>query len=270
MSARTVALAFALAHGLASCRAEATPPEHDPFARLQAAADEEVDIDEHVVHALWERAVGDLETERRRLAAAYQAAPDARGRAAIRDQASRLLVRAIRDDLAPQWLGMPWGLGRNSTATRPFEPGHVVGCSYFVGSILRGAGFRLHDRFKLAQAAALIIQRSLVRPGAKVHRYTSIPPAELAARVAALGDGVYVIGLDVHVGFVVVRGPDVRFVHASYTGARVVTDEPLATAAAIANSRPRGYFVSPLVVDDGPADDWLVERWLAAAPVGPR
>ena len=32
------------------------------------------------------------------------------------------------------------------------------------------------------------------------------------------------------------RGGDVRFVHASYTGDRVVTDEPLATAQAMANA----------------------------------
>lgn len=115
---------------------------------------------------------------------------------------------------------------------------------------LRGIGFRLHDRFKLGQAAALDIQRSLIGAGGKVHRFLSIAPADLATRIAALGD-------------------DVRFVHASYTGDRVVTDEPLATAAAILNSQPKGYFVSPIVVTRGGADDWLVERWLTGAAVGP-
>lgn len=183
--------------------------------------------------------------------------------------ASRFLVATLVDRLVPPWLGMPWGLGRDSTATRPHQPGKTIACSYFVGAVLQGAGFTLRDRFRLGQAAALVIQRSLVGGAGKVHRFLSIPPAELATRLAALDDGVYIIGLDVHVGLVVVRGDEVRFVHASYTGDQVVTDEPLATAAAIARSRPRGYFVSPLVTTQGVADDWLVERWLEGDPVGP-
>jgi hypothetical protein len=138
----------------------------------------------------------------------------------------------------------------------------TVGCSYFVTSVLQGAGVRLDNRYRFAQAPALDIQRSLIGGTGKVHRFTSIPPAELATRIAALGDGLYLIGLDVHVGFVVVRGDDVRFVHASYTGKQQVSDEDLATARAIARSQTAGYFVSPVIVRDGAADDWLVTRWL--------
>lgn len=219
--------------------------------------------------ATWDDTVAEIARERTRLAAAWRAADSATERARVRDRASRYLVDAITTRLVPPWLGMPWGMGRDSTATRPHEDGKRISCSYFVGAILQGADFRLANRFRLGQAAALIIQRSLVGAPGKVHRYLSIPPADLAARVRALGDGVYVIGLDVHVGLVVVRGDDVRFVHASYTGDQVVSDEPLADALAIARSQPRGYFVSPLVTAAGAADDWLIERWLAGDEVGP-
>jgi hypothetical protein len=100
-----------------------------------------------------------------------------------------------------------------------------------------------------------------------VHRYLSIPPAELAEHVAALGDGLYLIGLANHVGFVVVDGDEVRFVHASYTGAQVVSNEPLADAVAIAQSQPRGYFISPVVVRAAGENDWLVTAWLAGDTV---
>ena len=49
-----------------------------------------------------------------------------------------------------------------------------------------------------------------------------------------------------------------------------MTSEPLATSPAIAASQPKGYFVSPLVTAAGAADDWLIERWLTGAAVGPR
>lgn len=227
------------------------------------------DADVGAVTAAWDQAVDDVAGERARLGAAWRAATTPAERAAVRDRASRYLAGAMIGRLMPPWLGMPWGLGRDSTATRPHQPGKTIACSYFVGAVLQGAGFQLRDRFRLGQAAALIIQRSLVGGAGKVHRFLSIPPAELAARLATLDDGLYVIGLDVHVGFVVVRGDEVRFVHASYTDDQVVSDEALVAAGAIARSQPRGYFVSPVVTFAGAADDWLIERWLEGDPVGP-
>jgi hypothetical protein len=236
--------------------ARSDPPEHGA-----------VDVED--VTAAWDEAVDGIASQRARFAADWRKATTPAERAAVRDRASRYLSAAITEELLPPWLGMPWGLGKNSTATRPFQSGKTIACSYFVGAVLQGAGFELRDRFRLGQAAAINIQKSLVGGAGRVHRFLSIPPADLAAQLAALDDGLYVIGLDVHVGLVVVHGSDVRFVHASYTGDQVVTNEPLATAQAIANSQRRGYFVSPIVTATGAADDWLVERWLEGDPVGP-
>lgn len=245
------------------------PASSQPARAQPATAAVDAAIDTAARGAQWDRSVAALATTRAALATAWKRAATAEERAAVRDRASAMLWTTIADELAPAWFGMAWGMGRNSTATRPFAPDQTISCSYFVGAVLGGAGFTLHDRFKLGQAAALHIQQALVgRPG-KVHRFLSIPPADLATRIAKLGDGVYLIGLANHVGLVVVRGADVRFVHASYLGAAVVTSEELATSPAIAASQPKGYFVSPLVTAAGPADDWLVEQWLTGAAVGP-
>jgi hypothetical protein len=204
--------------------------------------------------AAFDRAVQRLEARRVALAGAYARAPGAAARARVRAAARTAVVRAITDELAPAWIGTPWGLGHNSTARRPHEPGKTVGCGYFVAGVLENAGLRLDTRVRFAQAAALRLQRSLAP---RVHRYGSISPAELRTRVAALGDGLYVIGLNIHVGFVVVRGGAVRFVHASYTSPQTVVDEPLERAAAIAASQRAGYFVSPVFQDERLAEMWL-------------
>ena len=211
----------------------------------------------------WGVEVAAVALRRARLARRYRAAPDDVARRAVRREASAYLRRAIVRRLIPPWLGMPWGMGRDATAIRPHQPGMKISCSYFVGAILGGAGVHLADRFRFAQAPALVIQRAV---GGPIHRFLSISGDRLSAGIRALGDGVYLIGLDVHIGFVVVDGDDVRLVHASYTDHQVVTDEPLATAAAIAHSRHAGYFVSPVVVasDD---DDELVDRWLTGRPI---
>lgn len=198
-----------------------------------------------------------LADARSRLSRRYAAARDEAERAAIRAEARATFREAVIRRIVPAWLGMPWGLGKNSTANRPHAPGQTVACGYFVAAVLENAGLVLSSRFAYAQAPALAVQRALAPDPADLHRYFSIPGEALAAKIAGLGDGLYIIGLANHIGFVVVDGAEVRLVHASYTDGQVVTDEPLAPARAIANSRAKGYFVTPVMQDDRLADLWL-------------
>jgi hypothetical protein len=86
--------------------------------------------------------------------------------------------------------------------------------------------------------------------------------AQLTRRLLALGDGVYIVGLNIHTGFLVIHDGQVRVVHASYTPPQEVVDEPLDTSLVIAYSVRRGYVVTPLF-----ADDRLLDHWLAGRPV---
>jgi hypothetical protein len=204
-----------------------------------------------------------IEGRRNELAQRYRGATDDRARAQIRAEARAFLEATIVSDIFPAWLGTPWGTGANSTACVPHEPGKVVGCSYFLTAVLQNAGLRLESRARFAQAPSLWIQRALLPPAAHVVRFGSLPAPELRRRIAALGDGLYVVGLNYHVGFLVVRGDAVDVVHANYDVANpVVVREPLETSFVIAASRDAGYFVSPLF-----RDDRILELWLTGEPV---
>ena len=188
----------------------------------------------------------------------------------MRAEARSVALQAMREVVLPAWLGMPWGLGPSSTPTRPHQPDTVIACGYFVSSTLENLGLKLGTRFSFAQAPALHAQRSLAPAPRDLHVFFSIPGDELARKIAALGEGLYVIGLNNHIGFVDVRGAEVRIVHASYTGEQVVTDEPLATAEVIANSRAAGYFVTPLLQDDRLIEHWLRGEAVPLQTLGPR
>src|SRR5687768_14372234 len=144
--------------------------------------------------------VARIEAQRRQLSARYQRAP-ARDRPALLREARAFVVAAIIDQVFPAWMGTPWGLGAQSDASRPHQPGKVVGCSYFVTAVLQNAGLELESRRRFAQAPSLWIERALLPYGGRVHRFGSLAAADLRRRIAALGDGLYVIGLDYHVGF---------------------------------------------------------------------
>lgn len=212
--------------------------------------------------AAYEAALARVEARRVALGQRLAAADSGAAREEVRAEARAYVLAAMREVVFPAWMGMAWGLGPNSTPLRPHAAGTEIACGYFVSSVLENVGLRLGTRFTYAQAPALHAQRSLAPDKEDLHRFFSIPGDALARRIAALGEGIYVIGLNNHIGFVDVHGGQVNVVHASYTGAQVVTSEPLATAEVIDNSRAAGYFVTPLFQDDR-----LIDRWLRGESV---
>jgi hypothetical protein len=198
----------------------------------------------------------------RELGARYAAARGAAARSAIREEARRFVVETLVSQVFPAWMGMPSAGGSQATASLPHQPGMYISCSYFLTAALQNAGLVLAHRARFAQAPAAWIERALLPPGGQIHRYGNLAPEDLERRLVELGDGLYVVGLNIHVGFIVVRNRHARFVHSSYTPPGTVVDEPVVSSMAIALSRSKGYWVSPLF-----RDDRLVEMWLRRQPV---
>ena len=204
-----------------------------------------------------------VNARRAELAARYAAARGSRARSGIRDEARRFVVETLVSRIFPAWMGMPSGGGPQATASRPHEPGMYISCSYFLTAALQNAGLVLESRARFAQAPAAWIERALLPPGGQIHRYGNLSPEELEHKlVDDMGEGLYVVGLNIHVGFIVVRDGHARFVHSSYTPPGTVVSEPVASSMAIALSQSKGYWVSPLFKDDR-----IVEMWLRHQPV---
>ena len=203
-----------------------------------------------------------IAAHRSALGVRYAAARSARSRAEIRDEARRFVVGTLVSEIFPAWMGMPSGGGREATASMPHEPGMYISCSYFLTAALQNVGLVLESRARFAQAPAAWIEHALLPPGGQIHRFGNLSGAELEERLVALGDGLYVVGLNIHVGFIVVADGHARFVHSSYTPPGTVVDEPVVSSEAIALSRSKGYWVSPLFKDDR-----IVEMWLRRQPV---
>jgi hypothetical protein len=74
--------------------------------------------------------------------------------------------------------------------------------------------------------------------------------------VREMGPGLFIIGLDFHVGFLIQTDTDLRFVHASYETETVV-DESAAEAMPITSSK---YRVVGKLLTDSNIEDWLDGR----------
>ena len=210
----------------------------------------------------YNRVLEQIVAHRAELGARYAAAHGPRARAAIRVEARRYIVDTLVSQVFPAWMGMPSGGGPQATASLPHEPGMYISCSYFLTAALQNAGLVLESRARFSQAPAAWIERALLPPGGQIHRYGNLSAEELEQRLVGLGEGLYVVGLNIHVGFIVVRDGHAWFVHSSYTPPGTVVNEPLTSSMAIDLSRRKGYWVSPLFQDDR-----IVELWLRHQPV---
>ena len=163
-------------------------------------------------------------------------------------QAHEALAHAVMD-LLPTWEGPPWAM--NGTTEVPGE-GRVA-CGYLVSTVLRDVGLPV-ERVRLAQQGAEDIIRTLSDERV-VRRYRGVAVSEVLQEHEA--DGVYVVGLDWHVGLLVVADGEQTFCHASRSAARQVVCERAAEARSL---RSRYTVVGAL-------SRRALESWLTGEPL---
>lgn len=172
----------------------------------------------------------------------------ANGSDATLKAARKCVLSHLSKDLFPQWYGTDWDFNGITQVPRKGQ----IACGYFVSTLLRDVGFRV-ERARMAQQASLYIIRSL-SPSEHRKDWSRIGTEEFAKRVGALPEGLFVVGLDIHTGFILHDDQGVWFVHASYGDPSVVVKEKAAESAVLAQSN---RFVLGRV-----DNDWLLKKWL--------
>jgi hypothetical protein len=166
---------------------------------------------------------------------------------------TRTFLEVLLPSMMRCWLGTPWDF--NGTAECPGDG--KIACGYFVATVLRDAGFRI-DRYKLAKQPSQKIIRTFLPRKAFIFR-VGVPYEKFAAEARTFEPGVHIIGLDTHVGFLVVRNGSFRFIHSSGSHPWCVVDEPKSKAAALARSNYR-------VLGNITSDPEVLRRWLLEKP----
>jgi hypothetical protein len=189
-----------------------------------------------------------LETQRLSLAKQWRASGS--GRATARRVARGAILAHLDAAAFPAWAGTKWGFYGTTTTPREGE----IACGYFVTTVLK-TGFKL-ERVVLAQQASAWLVKSVAR-GTEVTWLRYQTPKQVVDQVREkYGDGLYVVGFDLHVGFLRLDGPRAAFCHASYLAPGVVTcEDPLTSAAFFSDVHVVGE-----VLNDNLLDDWILGR----------
>ncbi len=157
--------------------------------------------------------------------------------------------QAVVKHIVPHWLGTAWAYSGVSQT-----PGKgAIACGYFVTTVLRDAGLPV-ARVKLAQLASEQMINSLVQPEF-IQRFSNVPLNLFLKQIKATGQGLYIIGLDNHTGFLYCHQNSIAFIHSSYVGKGGVQYEPAAGNIILNSSKYK-------VVGKISADDKQMMHWL--------
>lgn len=147
------------------------------------------------------------------------------------------------------WYGTKWDF--NGTTENPNEG--KIACGYFVTTTLRDIGVPI-NRVKMAQCASEEMINSLT--GKKyIYHFSSMSLADFEKKIKKKGNGLYVIGLDNHTGFVSISNEGNYFIHASGWFPFKVIKEILGKSSVLGKSK---YRVVGKISDDR---DFL-NKWL--------
>lgn len=196
----------------------------------------------------------EVEAERVSLASRYRQATSEVEKSRLVAQAREVITRSIYTEIFPSWYGTAWDF--NGTTETPGQG--KIACGYFVSTVLRDAGWRV-QRVRLAQQASENIILSLTTD-AYIKRFRRVEIGKFVKAVSDWGPGLYVVGLDIHVGFIVNTGNEVHFIHSSYIDPYAVVKERAMESKILAASQYR-------VIGRVSADDGFIVKWLLGTDV---
>lgn len=149
----------------------------------------------------------------------------------------------------PYWYGTSWDFTGTTETPRK---GHIA-CGYFVTTTLQHAGVKLH-RVKLAQCASEEMIRQLVAKE-NIHYLSQLSMEVFVNKLKHYGNGLYIIGLDNHTGFIWIDDNEASFIHASGWFPREVVKEALISSSVIQKSAYR--VVGKISDDEAFLNNWV-------------
>jgi hypothetical protein len=145
------------------------------------------------------------------------------------------LISTIVEKVIPCWYGTKWEFYGK---TRVPKEGSIA-CGYFVNTILSDVGFKVPiDTWSKLASETFIKKLS----SNNLKRFSNKDITDVIGYLLKEGDGLYIVGLDCHVGYVCVYKDNIQFIHSNYYNPSIgVMSEGIGTNNPLKNSRYRVF-----------------------------
>jgi hypothetical protein len=158
-------------------------------------------------------------------------------------------IQLLEKDFFNIWNGTQWDF---YGTTQVPQKGKIA-CGYFVTTVLRDMGVKI-DRVAMAETYSEKLIKTLIQPK-HIKKYVPFNLPNFVAEKQKEADNVYIVGLDNHVGFVIVENHQVWFLHSSVLQPGAVVKERADTSMAL-------QFNYYTVAGNLTADELFLETWI--------
>jgi hypothetical protein len=171
--------------------------------------------------------------------------------------AKALLEESIVNTIVPFWYGTEWDFyGHTATPQKG-----TIACGYFVSTVMEHCGFAV-NRYTVAQQAPL--HEALTwQMNDSIQIFETDYAGFSTTFKRSNPPGLYFVGLDCHVGFLLYRSGELFFIHSSYLDPLCVVVEQAGCSAPF-NATSR-YLVAKVSTNK-----WLIDTWLGGTKVKTR
>jgi len=167
----------------------------------------------------------------------------------ILDSAAQYFTKSLLNEIIPYWYGTPWDFNGHTNIPNEGE----VACGYFVSTTLKHMGVKL-NRYRMAQQASKLEVESVA---IKQNRVIFSNDENISKKLTALKEGIYIVGLDNHVGYIYKHGGMSYFIHSSY-----ITDRVMIELAEDSEAFPSDVYYLGAVTNTDFIRKWLVGETL--------
>jgi hypothetical protein len=166
------------------------------------------------------------------------------------DSVGRAFTHMMLEYIIPYWYGTTWDF--NGYTAKPGEG--AIACGYFVSTTLQHAGINV-NRYKMAQKSSMD-GALMLEPKDSLFTTHGSREKFLQEFQKKCKDGLYMVGLSFHVGFLYKQGSEVLFIHSSYLDPVCVVSEKAGESLALDQSKI-------FVVADITHNKTLMDKWIS-------
>jgi hypothetical protein len=190
----------------------------------------------------------DIQTRQFQLSEYYKIA-DPATREQIKQEARQFLFRSITDDIVPFWYQTEWDFNGITETPRKGQ----IACGYFVTTVLKHAGIAL-DKYYLSRASSATLIKHLCKPQ-NILTIRKNDYQKLVSHLQNQPDGIYIVGLDTHVGLIEKSDKDLFFIHSRKPRSAGVIKEKVLESKTLQKSK---IYVLGNLLDN----ELIIQNWL--------
>lgn len=118
------------------------------------------------------------------------------------------IYKIIVNEYFKNWYGTPWSFYGQTKVPKQGS----IACGYFVTTILYQVGFNIPYTDWAKLASEVFIKKF----SQEIKRYRNEPIENIKQYILSKSNGLYIVGLDCHVGFIFKHNQTLKFIHSSY------------------------------------------------------